>query len=192
MKLDGRHNGMYGAGLGDNGSRTRMTTAATTTASTMADERGSSTSSPPMPPRESCDCDAAGTATTTVATGTLEVSRGHRAMTIATAGPAAVQPKTSAVGSSLFTIDSILAPSRSSDAATAAAAAAARNNVTAATAAAAAAGFFKQPLSFGHLAAAAAASGYAHSTAANFLGKFTVDTISNTRDVYRQTGGDKF
>lgn len=185
MKLDGRllggcDGGVYHPG-DDNGGRPErpppmatMTTAAmtattTTTAAAMIadDERGDSTlpsssppppqpPPPPPPPREPCDC------------GNADGGQGQPA----TAGSAAV-PKTSAVGSSLFTIDSILAPSRSSDAAAAAAVTvASRNNVNAATAAAAAAaGFFKQPINFGHLAAAAAASGYAHSTAANFLGK---------------------
>ncbi|XP_050521492.1 homeobox protein goosecoid isoform X2 [Daktulosphaira vitifoliae] len=82
------------------------------------------------------------------------------ATTAATATASAV-PKTSAVGTSLFTIDSILAPNRSDSMG--------RGNVTAAAAAAAAAGLFKQPINFGQLAAAAAASGYAHSSAANFL-----------------------
>lgn len=158
MKLDGRLgcDGVYGAatGLGDNGTRPErpptaaMTTATMATAGHCRNDRGLQ-----MSPQEPCDCDSE--------------ARGQ----VTAAGPAAV-PKTSAVGSSLFTIDSILAPSRPSDAAAAAAVttAAGRNNVTAATAAAA--GFFKQPINFGHLAAAAAASGYAHSTAANFLGEF--------------------
>lgn len=138
-----------------------MTTCTVTTAATTAntDERGGQ-----MSPQGPCDCDA-------------EARTGQ--LLQATAGPVAV-PKTSAVGSSLFTIDSILAPSRSSEACNATAVTATgRNNVTAAAtaaaAAAAAAGFFKQPINFGHLAAAAAASGYANSTAANFLGKSLKD-----------------
>lgn len=133
-----------------------MTTCTVTTAAATAnmDEHGGQ-----MSPQEPCDCEA-------------ETRAGQ--LLQATASSVAV-PKTSAVGSSLFTIDSILAPSRSSDACNATAVTAAgRNNVTAAAAtaaAAAAAGFFKQPINFGHLAAAAAASGYANSTAANFLGK---------------------
>jgi len=159
MKLDGRLGGttcddsgaVYGAsaGLGDNVDRTeRPPTSATAAATAAVDEHGLTS------PREQCDCDS-------------DV-RGQAMATCMAAGSAVV-PKTSAVGSSLFTIDSILAPSRSSDV-SAVTAASSRNNVTAATAAAN--GFFKQPLSFGHLAAAAAASGYAQSTAANFLGKF--------------------
>lgn len=180
MKLDGRvgcdgsvAGVVYGAGataadLGDNGSRpqrppTVATMTATTTANAATDtatqqdhERDGLTS-----PREPCDFNNAN-------------AHGHQLQLSATAttGSAVVPKTSSAVGSSLFTIDSILAPSRSSDAATAAAVTVAgRNTVSAATVAAA--GFFKQPLNFGHLAAAAAASGYAHSTAANFLGKST-------------------
>lgn len=157
MKLDGRHGydgGIYGASarLGDNGDRPERPA---TAAMTAMDEQH-----PMSPPQESCDCtdvDAHGQATTT-----------------AMAGPAAVPKTSSAVGSSLFTIDSILAPSRSSDVVSVtgpnAIGATGRNNVTAVTAA----GFFKQPLNIGHFAAAAAASGYAHSTAANFLGKWTL------------------
>lgn len=164
MKLDGRLGGtacdgggaVYGssAGLGDNGDRPERppTSGVATTA---VDDHGLSSSSSPPPPREQCGCDT-------------DVRR--QAMATCTAAGSAAVPKTSAVGSSLFTIDSILAPSRSSDD-SAVAAASGRNSLTAATAAAT--GFFKQPLSFGHLAAAAAASGYAHSTAANFLGKFS-------------------
>jgi len=155
MKLDGRHGGVFGAaaGLGDNGDRPPTAAAAT---AGQADVRAGPTPSPPRHRRD----------------------RDHDTGARAAAGV----PKTSAVsGSSLFTIDSILAPSKSSPSSLspsssldAAAAAAGRNTVvTATTAAAAAAGFFKQPISFGHLAAAAAASGYAHSTAANFLGMFT-------------------
>ncbi|XP_026819832.1 homeobox protein goosecoid-like [Rhopalosiphum maidis] len=158
MKLDGRLGGtacdgggaVYGssAGLGDNGDRPERPPASAVATAAVQDERGLSSS---PPPREQCDCDS---------------NARRQAMATCTATGSAAVPKTSAVGSSLFTIDSILAPSRSSDD-SAVAAASARNNVTAATAAAT--GFFKQPLSFGHLAAAAAASGYAHSTAANFL-----------------------
>lgn len=176
MKLDGRVgcNGsvagvIYGsaataAGLGDNGNRperppataaemtaTTTANAATDTATQQDHECDGMTS-----PRESCDFNNVD-------------ARGHQLqLSAAATTTSAVVPKTSsAVGSSLFTIDSILAPSRSSDAATAAAVTVAgRNTVTAA-----ATGFFKQPLNFGHLAAAAAASRYAHSTAANFLGK---------------------
>lgn len=169
MKLDGRHGcdgggGVYGATarLGDNGDRPERPPTVAMTAVTTMDERGAG-GHPVSPLQEPCDCtdvDAHGQATAT-----------------AVAGPVAVPKTSSAVGSSLFTIDSILAPSRSSDAVSATGAVATgvagRNNVTAATAAAAA-GFFKQPLNFGHLAAAAAASGYAHSSAANFLGKSTV------------------
>lgn len=159
MKLDGRLGGttcdggggaVYGAsaGLGDNGDCTERPPTSTNTTTATVDEHGLT------PPREQCDCDSD--------------ARGQAMATCTAAGSAAV-PKTSAVGSSLFTIDSILAPSRSSDV-SAVTAASGRNSVTVATAAAT--GFFKQPLSFGHLAAAAVASGYAHSTAANFLGKF--------------------
>lgn len=158
MKLDGRLGGttcdgggaVYGAsaGLGDDVDRTERPPTSAAAATAVVDERGLTS------PREQCDCDSD--------------ARGQ-AMATCTAAGSAVVPKTSAVGSSLFTIDSILAPSRSSDV-SAVTAASGRNNVSVATAAAN--GFFKQPLSFGHLAAAAAASGYAHSTAANFLGKF--------------------
>lgn len=179
MKLDGRDGCDSSAagvvfdaavGLCDNGNRperpptvaamtaTTTANASTTTAVQQHDEHDEL-----MSPREPCDCDP-------------EI-RGHllqlaTAATAATADSAAVPKTSSAVGSSIFTIDSILAPSKSSEATTAAAVTVVgRNTVSAATAAAA--GFFKQPLNFGHLAAAAAASGYAHSTAANFLGKLT-------------------
>lgn len=161
MKLDGQLGGttcdgggaVYGSSacLGDNGNRPERpptSTAAAAATTTVANELGLTS------PREQCDCDTD--------------ARGQATSNCTAAGAVAV-PKTSGVGSSLFTIDSILAPSRSSDA-SAVTVATSRNNVSAATVAAA--GFFKQPLSFGHLAAAAAASGYAHSTAANFLGKF--------------------
>ncbi|VVC36015.1 Homeobox domain,Homeobox domain-like,Homeobox, conserved site [Cinara cedri] len=154
MKLDGRHGcdgggGVYGATArleDDSDRQERPQTAA-------MDERSGH---PVSPLQEQCDC--------------TDVDAHHGQATTATvvASPVAVPKTSSAVGSSLFTIDSILAPSRSSDAVATTGAAAGRNNVTTATTAATA-GFFKQPLNFGHLAAAAAASGYAHSTAANFL-----------------------
>lgn len=160
MKLDGRHGcdgggGVYGATarLGDDRDSDRPERPLTAA----MDERGGH---PVSPLQEPCDCTD------------VDVHHGQATST-AVAGPAAVPKTSSAVGSSLFTIDSILAPTRSSDAVTTTGVGASRNNVTAATAAAAA-GFFKQPLNFGHLAAAAAASGYAHSSAANFLGKSTV------------------
>lgn len=143
------------AGIGDNGDRPPTAAATSTNATTAAAVDGGRGPRP----RDPCDCggDAADS---------CRVQSRSTAST-ATADAVAV-PKTSAVGSSLFTIDSILAPSRPADAD---GAVAGRNTVAAA--AAAAAGFFKQPISFGHLAAAAAASGYAHSTAANFLGEST-------------------
>lgn len=167
MKLDGRLGGCdaggFGAGLGDghcNRHQERRATATacatTATASTACgtDQRGLM-----MSPRDCSDADR-------------DAGRGGQMQT-ATAGSEVAQPKTSAVGSSLFTIDSILAaPSRPSDATAAVSVVGGRNPVTAATA-----GFFKQPISFGHLAAAAAASGYTHSTAANFLGKLLITIV---------------
>ncbi|XP_050440812.1 homeobox protein goosecoid-like [Adelges cooleyi] len=137
MKLEGQRVflGSFGvAGLGDNGNRPERPTA-------IGDFRG-------VPPTQTQPCEYGDTDK-------------RQTATTATAATAAAVPKTSAVGSSLFTIDSILAPSRPD--------AVGRGHVSAAAAAAAAAGFFKQPINFGQLAAAAAASGYAHSTAANFL-----------------------
>lgn len=163
MKLDGRLGGCdaggFGAGLGDNRcnhSERRATATACTTTTTASTACGTDQRGLMMSPRDPCDCSDAD----------RDASRGGQMQT-ATAGSAGAQPKTSAVGSSLFTIDSILAaPSRPLDATAAVSVVGGRNPVTAA-----AAGFFKQPISFGHLAAAAAASGYTHSTAANFLGE---------------------